>query len=619
VSVRRHALLVDYPMHDGCNARAWLQLEVNGGFVLPQAGIRFLTQCAGVGRRLPSGSKDLDAAMAQAPLVFEPMHDMKLEPAHNELPFHTWGDKTCCLPRGATGATLKGSFPLLEAGQALLFEEILGPRTGEAADADMSHRHVVRLTSVKPKPPAILKDPLDNQEITEIAWGIEDALPFPLCISSRTDEEHGSKYLDKVSVARGNLVLVDHGATVAGEALGEMPAPILFAASPRNDDFCHPAEPEPVPVRFHPGLRRGPLTQSGTVPVKAGGSQAVTHRPFDPDGSAASAGRWRMADVQPSVRLSGQLAAMTSTWQARRTLLHSEAGATDFVVEVEDGGEARLRFGDGVHGQRPRPGTLFTATYRVGNGSAGNVGAGAIAHVVGPAGVIAGVEKLRNPLPAAGGRDPEPLEEVRRNAPEAFRTQERAVTPEDYAEVTQRHAGVARAAASLRWTGSWHTVFTTVDPMEGVDAVALERDLESFVERYRMAGHDLEFDAPRYVPLEVAMHVCVEPDYFRSHVRAALMDLFSARSFPDGRRGLFHPDNLTFGQTVYLSSLYAAAHGVPGVASARITTFRRQGIDDPAWLLNGQIPLERLEIARLDNSPNFPERGVLKLDLNGGK
>ena len=26
ISLRRHALLVDYPMHDGCNARAWLQI-----------------------------------------------------------------------------------------------------------------------------------------------------------------------------------------------------------------------------------------------------------------------------------------------------------------------------------------------------------------------------------------------------------------------------------------------------------------------------------------------------------------------------------------------------------------------------------------------------------------
>ena len=30
VSLRRHALLVDYHVHDGCNARAWIQLNVSG-------------------------------------------------------------------------------------------------------------------------------------------------------------------------------------------------------------------------------------------------------------------------------------------------------------------------------------------------------------------------------------------------------------------------------------------------------------------------------------------------------------------------------------------------------------------------------------------------------------
>jgi hypothetical protein len=31
------------------------------------------------------------------------------------------------------------------------------------------------------------------------------------------------------------------------------------------------------------------------------------------------------------------------------------------------------------------------------------------------------------------------------------------------------------------------------------------------------------------------------------------------------------------------------------------------------------MPLGRLEIARLDNDPNFPEHGLLRLDLRGGK
>jgi hypothetical protein len=33
----------------------------------------------------------------------------------------------------------------------------------------------------------------------------------------------------------------------------------------------------------------------------------------------------------------------------------------------------------------------------------------------------------------------------------------------------------------------------------------------------------------------------------------------------------------------------------------------------------GKLVLGRLEIARLDNNPNFPERGVFRLMMEGGE
>src|SRR6185436_1383731 len=144
--------------------------------------------------------------------------------------------------------------------------------------------------------------------------------------------------------------------------------------------------------------------------------------------------------------------------------------------------------------------------------------------------------------------------------PEAFRTQKRAVTTDDYEAVTQSFGGIQRAAATLRWTGSWYTVFDTVDRENGEPLTpALEADLTRFIDRYRMAGHDLEFDDPIFVSLEVGLHVCVADDYFRADVKRALLEVFSNRLLADGRRGLFHPDNFSFGQTVWLSPLYAAA------------------------------------------------------------
>lgn len=605
-SVRRHARLVDYAMHDGCNARAWVQVQVEiDGISLPEH-TKLLTRIPRQPARIPTPATAsiYDEAMRQNPMVFETMKEVTLFAAHNELPFYSWGDNQCCLPAGATRATLRGHHPTLLPDYVLIFEEVVGPLTGVAEDADPLHRHAVRLAEVVTEDAGgdPLVDSLTGGEITEIRWRSADALPFPLCISSRTDEEHGSSLLADVSVARGNIVLADHGLTLAGEPLGTVPEPTLFRSPEVSVDRCAPRQRLAVPPRFNPALSSAPLTQATSYDGAAPAVDALAQSP---------------ADARPALSLQSLFNGEPASWEPRRDLLASAPDATEFVAEVESDGTARLRFGDDARGMRPQSGTSFTATYRVGNGAAGNLGPESLAHVVTDE---VGIVAVRNPLAARGGTDAESLESVRTRAPHAFRVQERAVTPADYEEVSLRRAGVQRAAATFRWTGSWHTVFVTVDRAQGlvVDA-GFEAGMRGHLERYRMAGYDLEIDAPRFVPLEIDMQVCVKPDYFRSDVKRALLELFSSTVRPDGRRGLFHPDNFTFAQAVYLSALYAAAQSVPGVDSATITKFQRQGIADPRPLENGRLNLGRLEIARLDNDRSFPEHGVFRLQLGGGK
>ena len=618
-SLRRHALLVDYHMHEGCNARAWLHVEVSGAaFDLP-AGVRFLTRTPGVPERLLPASPEERAARQAGALVFEPMHRPTLRIEHNRFDFHSWGDSRCCLPAGATRATLLGHWPALQPGDVLVFQEVLGPLTGAAEDADPTHRHAVRLTAVRAlDADAPLTDPLDGTQITEIAWAAGDALPFALCVSSETDADHGSTLIEGVSIALGNIVLVDHGEYLRGEALGTVEASGLAYPAPEGSP-CARGVPEPVPPRFRPLLAVGPVTQVGQVVRHFidGGLRRSERVSFDPAAPAAAALRWQIADAEPAVTLASPLGPGSEHWTARRDLLDSGGFDRHFVLETDNAGQARVRFGDDVHGRRPDVGTAFTADYRVGNGPAGNVGAGAIAHALTAEGRIS---RVTNPMPATGGAAPETPAQVRRRAPEAFRTQARAVTPADYAEVTGRLDGVQRAAAGLRWTGSWHTVFATVDREDGepVDAAFADAVI-TYLDRFRMAGHDLRIGEPQHVSLEIDMQVCVNAGHFRAHVRQGLLDVFSRHVRADGTRGLFHPDNFSFGQTVFLSPLYAAARTVPGVDSVQITRFHRQGQIDPKPLADGFMPLGRLEIARLDNDPNFPEHGVLRLVLNGGK
>jgi hypothetical protein len=95
--------------------------------------------------------------------------------------------------------------------------------------------------------------------------------------------------------------------------------------------------------------------------------------------------------------------------------------------------------------------------------------------------------------------------------------------------------------------------------------------------------------------------------------------VFTSRIQPNGQRGFFHPDNFSFGQTVYLSRLYAAAQAVPGVASVWITVFQRVGDSSSNSLDTGKLTLGPLEIARLDHDRMRPDSGKFTLQVKGGK
>jgi predicted phage baseplate assembly protein len=311
-------------------------------------------------------------------------------------------------------------------------------------------------------------------------------------------------------------------------------------------------------------------------------------------------------------------------WLPQPNLLASTARDRHFVAEIDDDHRAHLRFGDGELGMAPTPATTLRARYRVGNGRAGNVGAEAISHMVLRKTKIEGVRiRVRNPLPAEGGTEPEPLDEVKLFAPGSFRHElERAITEDDYARLSERGrtTSVQRAASALGWSGSWQEMRVAIDPVGTDEASAgLLEEIEGTLYRYQRIGHDLAVLPAAYVPLDIRIIICVEPHYLRGHVKAALLDIFSDRDLDGGRRGLFHPDNLTFGQSIYLSQLVAAAAGVEGVESVKVEKLERLFEGSRQEIQNGLLPVGPLEVARLDNDRSFPERGQMVLDVRGGR
>lgn len=854
-SARRHARLLDYFTNEGCNARVWVQVQVKQDIIAATTGASvlkdtmLLTQVVGQNTVvLAPDSQAYNQAMNTQPTVFEPLESIHgLYADHNELTFYTWNARECCLPKGSTHATLRGTLQYLRPGDVLIFKELVDPHTGTEEDAEPTHRHAVRLTKVLPgsdplgtwpndqsdpqndpssidkviaefriveedrllieeaemtsskvghsireldelfeeetrtvirrfliekpdhstvtvevrmrederdvqvhvfdaghlvkkhkkeepylrevdtkaethtqktsavvldedqtahvetpdewdedtedeskrptvklpKLPAtqstsfddiadadtipifilqpdeetkeaevqkeqstkeehgkkgdttiekerehtrvvytysIVREPNYAVDITEIAWGDEDALPFPLCLSATTDYEHGHRYIENVSIALGNIVLADYGMTTRDDEKQKdriliphiVPDSTAYWAINTQGQPCTEQQRTQVPPRFYPQLKYTPVTY------------AAPYDQSDTTLSATAALQFDGRNALPSITLQSTILSENANvidptplpWLPQQDLLGSEATAAHFVVEDEVDGTTSLRFGDDQHGLRPDPRTCFLATYRVGNGIAGNIGRDSLYHLVSSDPRLQeAVSAISNPLPAQGGTDPEGIEDIRQNAAGAFNLVERGITPQDYIDIAVRDPQVHRANAILRWTGSWYTIFLVVERVRGLPVDdAFKSKLRQSLEQYRMVGTDLVIVSPVFVPLQIELDVTVQPGYLPVNVKTALLKVFSNRQWPDGERGVFYTDNYTFGGSVYLNPLYVAARNVPGVATVTITTFQREGIAGTG-LADGVLPLDWLELPILENNPHYPERGIFRLTV----
>ncbi|MFI7407079.1 putative baseplate assembly protein [Streptomyces sp. NPDC049627] len=679
-SVRRHLRLVDHRLHDGCNARTWVHLEVEERAVLRAGTYWFATALRGRGPLVPAAELRGSAADFER---YEPMvpGDLTLRPAHNRIRLWTWDGEECCLPAGATSATLIDPGDLA-CGDVLILEEVRGPVTGAPGDADPRHRQAVRLTAVEET-----TDPVREQRLLRVAWSDEDALAFPLCLAAVGGD---GCLIEDVSVARGNVVLVDHGSSGTAPVRLTAPAdaPVRWlphlTSEPLTRRSPHPAPArtaaaqartlEAIPARAAAAvadMRRrvtagealtaddlslartlwgerqvaeadlpNPAGQSAALTLLRSRSAALLARrtarlarlaararlgtPLDADAAAEVTAGWGpvlAAGLDPTdPRAAGPASAaltqdprdalpqLTPTsvgerWAVRADLLDSGGDDPHVVVEAEEDGTARLRFGDGTLGRAVTGGQEFVAAVRVGNGPAGNAGPETVLHLVVTAPTDARIIAVRNPLPAVGGTAPESVADARRLGPTQYRHRlVRAVTADDYSALAGEVSGVQRAATDLAWNGSWYEADVAVAALGRTEPAAVLLDaVHDRLQGVRRIGHDLRVDAPRTVAVEVRLLLCLAPDARRAAVERAV----GARI----TRGLLHPDRLTFGSDLCTGRLVAEAMAVPGVVSATVERLRRAGAAVPLVPKDGVLAFGPLEIPW----------GALDLDVVGGR
>jgi hypothetical protein len=586
-SVVRHARLVDYEPAPATSARTMVQVNVAAGVTSLDAGRYSLYAQTpdGVRRAFEVGEGLIDPATG-LPLVtsytVNPLWN-RADPGSSGIQPYWWDDSQRCLQAGATSLWVQGSHPEFFDGQKLLIE------TDGATTADPPIREIVRL-KVEGTPYETVDQLFGDAQVTLLEWYPDTALT----------RDHD---LTRTTVA-GNLVPAIQGARWL-------------------EGFAIPPGDTSVETAIH---RTGP-----------NGTSQYLYSLQQPNLSWLTSDTSDSSPLPEIVLTQSPTAAPPFDWTWRRSLLDAELFETAYTLdpvsyvrisganvaytmyEYDGDGGYSIRFGDGVFGTVPQDGENFQVLYRTGDGSAGNVPADAITGIdQSSEGVILAVT---NPFAAAGGSDAQTNDQVRRLAPQAFRAmQYRAVRSGDYRNAAESLPWVLRAGAAFRWTGSWLTGSVTADPM-GSDQITVEQQLEliRLIDRYRMAGYEVYAPPPRYVGLDLQMQVYAQPDAFRSQVEAAILTALSATKLPGGASGFFYFDRFTFGTPLERSALEAAVQGCPGVGGVLSVLYRRRGLT-PAYIdMPDSVEVGRDEIIRVDNDPNYPERGSIKVSVGGGK
>ena len=583
-SLLRLARLVDYEPTPATSSRVLLQFNVLSG-PLPSGLVVSALGPDGIAIEFETGTGLVDpitGTLNRATFTVSPAWNSGIQPYY-------WDDGQRCLAAGSTEMWVAGHGFLFQPGQDLLLD------TTAITPADPPIREVVKLVSATEE-----TDPLYAQAVTHIVWRQQDAVKF----------EHDLTR----TVLAGNLVPASQG---------------------RRQTDVFGIEPTPPTAQ---GIALALVRQGPNASIDSEALQYL--HPLD-----ASPVVWLDQDVLdsmplPEVLLTEQPAAPTASpveWRWRRSLLEADIFEAAFTLDPTrfrltarnadgtvswdyDGDDAEtLRFGDGIFGSVPEPGSVFQVTYRIGRGAAGNVAAGSITKIDPAAASL--ISKVTNPFPATGGSDRETDEQIRRLAPQRFRARQfRAVRAEDYEAAAKRLEWVSQAGTIMRWTGSWQTVFTSADPRAS-EQISIDQhlDLINLLNRYRLAGYESYTPSPQFVSLDLVVSLCARPDAFRGDVEAAILEALGTGTFRDGRLEFFHPDRFTFGTTLERSALEAAIQDAYGVAGVISVEYRRRGVTAGFVEMPDTVEVSSRQILRVDNDPSRPESGTLKILVGGGK
>jgi uncharacterized phage protein gp47/JayE len=285
-----------------------------------------------------------------------------------------------------------------------------------------------------------------------------------------------------------------------------------------------------------------------------------------------------------------QLAALEQEGRIGSTLAFSRSADRDFATETDENDVTTVIFGDGQYGQIPPPSARILASYRVGGGSAGNVGTGQITVITkAPQLQLIGA-KVVNREPASGGAERESIDRAIKFAPTVFGSMQRAVTGEDYVAQAKLFPGVSKARAEAT---NWNTITLFIAPTGSGQAPSdtLRQELLAYFEDKRMLTSIIDIQSPDYVRIDVTAQVGAEA-HFRNEDVAAEAEA--------AIRDLFDFEKVDFKQTLYLSKIYEALERLDSVQFVNVTRFQIATLSSPPVDEDGVIQLRENEIPVLN-------------------
>jgi hypothetical protein len=638
VSLARHSRLMDYHIHQGSQSSTWLALEIGHDGVGQKAFELKPGLHAWAGASEEEATVDFLSKYEETQAVHQYLNSIGLY----TWPSTTGSDTITTLKAGSTRADLKlynRLYPydtttpvevttqaaaeeirdLIRAGRVrqLLIQEHLNPKTGFRAGRDPKKRQLLRLI---PERTEAIQDPITNEWLVRVRWDRRDALQYDYCFTVECPANEPGLAKGKaefVSLFHGNLVEIFHGL--------EQTTIFRDEGEELTIDPTKPLELHYERTNFGEPVRWGVICRLPEV------SLAYRQTPAGGDFPPFST-----LDLTVTAPGGGD-----DTWDEVPNLIHSDDSSENgdhFVVETDENRRSVIRFGNGRNGRELPEGAVVTCTYQYGLPLDGNVGSdrivkfGSTTVKTDPAAPALTLRRCWNPFDVTNGVDREPVAELIRRVPEAYRSRQlRAVTLADYVARAEEIEGVSRAAARYAWTGSWRTVRVTIDPV-GTNELSYElrKTVSNYLNAVRLIGEDLEIRPPAFVPLEIKVVLCAEPDVWAEDIRFVLEEEFSAGWTPDGRRGFFHPDLWTFGQPLYASQIVGRALQVKGVEHAvgqkiadggsekTISVFIKRR-NSPVVASDSLTQLNYNEIIQVMNDPDHLEQGTIVFDVKGGR